>query len=94
MGKAEKRLVASLAATSLRLGQRLHLQSVIFGHFYWIKRPELSPGGGVDTRRPFLSDLYCCSITESTGHAVNLHLREFSSSRCGMKKPNKSVNSH
>lgn len=43
-GKVEKRLFASLAATSLRLGQRLHLQSVIFGNFYWIKSPELSRG--------------------------------------------------
>lgn len=83
-GKVEKRLLASP-----RLGQRLRLQSIVFGNFCWIKSwtAELNGGGGS-------SPLHCSNITTSTGHSLNLHLREFYNSHCGMKKPNKSVNSH
>lgn len=63
----------------------------VTGRIYGASDLDISAGLGVpssagelpDARRPFLPDLYCCSVTESTG---NLHVRECSASRCGMKE--------
>lgn len=79
LGKYE-RVVASLAATSLRPG-RVARCSYRASHLEVSIGLGVDGGGVLDTRRPFLPDLYCCSITESTG---NLHVRECSG--CGMEK--------